>query len=88
MAVTDPSRPTNLLDGLAKLIQVGSTDSKIQAARRLLESGTLAREVAHRRVGPYVVSLGARLFTDVKDLRKRQARADQAIRSGLSYEKD
>jgi DNA invertase Pin-like site-specific DNA recombinase len=47
------------------------TDSKVQAARKLLASGTSPQEVAHSLgvVGPHVVSLGAGLFTGVKGFR-------------------
>jgi hypothetical protein len=45
-----------------------------------LESGTPAREVAHSLGVSVPALLGAKLFTGVKDLRKRQARADQAIK--------
>jgi hypothetical protein len=62
------------------------TDSKIQAARKLLEGGTPAREVAHSLgvSAPHVVSLGARLFTDVKDFAKTAGEGrpgDQAHRA-------
>ncbi len=48
------------------------TDSKIQAARKLLESGTPTREMAHSLCVsvPTLYRWGASLFTDVKDLRK------------------
>jgi DNA invertase Pin-like site-specific DNA recombinase len=47
------------------------TDSKVQAARKLLASGTPATRggAELRRVDPHVVSLGAGPFTDVKGLR-------------------
>jgi hypothetical protein len=43
------------------------TDSKVQAARKLLASGTLPQEGGAQLgcVGPHVVSLGACFFTDV-----------------------
>jgi hypothetical protein len=57
------------------------TDGKIQAARKLLVSGTPPHEVAHslvRRVGPHVISMGTGLLTD---LRPPGRRVDHPVRT-------
>jgi len=53
-------------------------NGKVQAARKLLASGTQPHEVAQlRRVGPHLISMGAGLLADVGGMRNGRRRTIQ-----------